>query len=190
MNYTTLSLRDVESALSDTARDTDAIFGRLDAHQLNWRPASHQWSVAQCFDHLLTANRLMFTAAENALSGAVPPTILQRLPVLPGVLGRVLVRSQAPDSARKYTAPSQAQPSASDMPADVVARFVDQQREAARKVQGLDDVRAAQVVMTSPFVRVISYSVLDGWRLVVAHNHRHIQQATRIVQTDGFPSPS
>ena len=190
MNYTTLSLRDVESALSDIARDTDATFGRLDVHQLNWRPAPRQWSVAQCFDHLLTANRLIFTSAENALAGAVPPTIWQRVPVLPGVLGRALIRSQAPDSARKYTAPSQAQPSASEVPADVVGRFVNQQREAARTVLGLDSVRAAQVVMASPFVRVITYSVLDGWRLVVAHNHRHIQQATRVAQAPGFPAPS
>ena len=190
VDYTTLTLREIESALSDSARDTDAIFGRLDPRQLNWRPDARQWSVAQCFAHLLTANRLMFTAADDALTGAVPPTIWQRLPVLPGVLGRALIRSQAPDSTRKYKAPSKAQPTASDVPADVVGRFVDQQREAARTVLGLDGVRAAQVVMTSPFVRVITYSVLDGWRLVVAHNHRHIQQARRVVQAQGFPARS
>jgi hypothetical protein len=44
--------------------------------------------------------------------------------------------------------------------------------------------------MTSPFMRVITYSVLDGWRLVVAHNHRHIQQAKRVVQAQGFPEGS
>ena len=190
MDYTTLSLRDVESALSDIARDTDATFGRFDARQLNWRPDARQWSVAQCFEHLLTANRLLFTAAENALTGAVPPTIWQRVPVLPGVLGRALVRSQAPDGSRKYKAPARAQPSASDVPEDVVARFVDQQREAARTVSGLEERRAAQVVMTSPFVRIITYSVLDGWRLVVAHNHRHIEQARRVVQARGFPASS
>ena len=187
MNYTKLTLREIELALSVIVRDTDATFGRLDAWQLNWRPDVQQWSVAQCFDHLLTANRLMFSAAEDALSGATPSTVWQRLPVLPRVFGRALVRSQAPGSTGKYKAPSKAQPSASDVGADVVARFEDQQREAARAVLGLDEVRAAHVVMTSPFVRVITYSVLDGWRLVVAHNHRHIQQATRVVQTRGFP---
>jgi len=190
VDYTTLSLRDVESALRDIARETDATFGRFDGRQLNWRPDPQQWSVAQCFDHLLAANRLMFTAAEHALTGAAPPTIWQRLPVWPGVLGRVLIRSQAPGSTRKYTAPSKAQPAASDVPVDVVGRFVDQQRTAARKALDVDEARASRIVMTSPFVRVITYSVLDGWRLVVAHNHRHIQQAKRVTQAQGFPSSS
>jgi hypothetical protein len=180
-------LREIESALADIVRDTDATFGRFDARQLNWRPDAQQWSVAQCFDHLLSANRLMFAAAEQALTGAAPSTIWERLPVLPRVLGRALIRSQAPDSTRKYKAPAKAQPSVSDGAADVVERFVRQQREAGRMVLGLDELRVARVVMTSPFVRIITYSVLDGWRLVIAHNHRHLGQAKRVLQAQGFP---
>jgi hypothetical protein len=188
MDYTRLTLREIESALSALVRDTEATFGRLDARQLNWRPDVQQWSVAQCFDHLFTANRLMFDAAENALTGATPPTIWQRLPMLPGLFGRALIRSQAPQSTRKYKAPLKAQPSVSNVAPDVLERFVDQQREAARAVLALDQLRAARVIMTSPFVRVITYSVLDGWRLVVAHNHRHIQQATRVLAARAFPA--
>ena len=188
MDYARLTLREIESALSAIVRDTDATFGRLDARQLNWRPDMQRWSVAQCFDHLFTANRLMFDAAENALTGATTPTVWQRLPMLPGLFGRALIRSQAPDSTRKYKAPSKAQPSVSYVAPGVVVRFADQQREAARAVLALDELHAARVVMTSPFVRVITYTVLDGWRLVVAHNHRHIQQAKRVLATREFPA--
>lgn len=188
MDYTRLTLREIESALSDVVRDTEATFGRLQARQLNWRPDAQQWSVAQCFDHLLTANRLMFDAAEDALAGATPLTIWQRLPMLPRVFGRALIRSQAPGSTRKYKAPSKAQPSVSDVAPDVIGRFVHQQREAAKTVLGQDERRVTSVVMTSPFVRVITYSVLDGWRLVVAHNHRHIHQAARVLTSREFPA--
>jgi hypothetical protein len=41
--------------------------------------------------------------------------------------------------------------------------------------------------MTSPFVRVITYSVLDGWRLMLAHDRRHVEQAKRVMATPGFP---
>jgi hypothetical protein len=41
--------------------------------------------------------------------------------------------------------------------------------------------------MTSPFVKVIAYSVLDGWRLVVAHGWRHVEQARRVTESPGFP---
>src|SRR5919106_7041775 len=112
MDYTRLSLNQVRSGLEEIARDANATFGRLDARQLNWRPDATRWSVAQCFEHLLTANHLMWRAAEGALDDAQPRTIWQRLPLLPGVLGRALIRSQSPGAERKLTAPSQARPSA------------------------------------------------------------------------------
>jgi hypothetical protein len=43
--------------------------------------------------------------------------------------------------------------------------------------------------MTSPFASVVTYSVLDGWRLVVAHDRRHVEQARRVTQAAEFPKP-
>jgi len=187
MDYTTLSLADVTAALDDLARETEASFGGLSERELNWRPTATQWSVAQCFDHLLTANLLMFHAAEEALTDTRPRTFWQRLPVLPGVLGRMLIRSQAPDNARKYTASPKAQPAASDIPADVIPRFVEQHREAVAWARTLDERDAARAIMTSPFIKVITYSVLDGWRLVAAHDRRHVEQARRVTLWPEFP---
>src|SRR5687768_13713944 len=104
MDYTTLSLAEVSKGLDETARDADATFGRLDATQLNWRPDPAQWSVAQCFEHLLTSNRLMSVEAQNVLSDAHRPTIWQRMPVLPSRLGKMLIRSQTPGATRKFKA--------------------------------------------------------------------------------------
>jgi hypothetical protein len=186
MDFTTLSLADTRTALDETVGDTRATFAGLSARQLNWRPDAAQWSVAQCFEHLLTANRLMLEAANDAL-GAGGPTLWQRVPVLPGLFGRALIRSQAPDGQRKFTAPSKARPTVSDVGADIVQRFIDQQRHIMTWVQGLDEQRAARTVMTSPFARVVVYSVLDGCRIVVAHNRRHVEQARRVMQAPGFP---
>ena len=188
MAYTALTLADVRTGLDDIARETQVTFGGFDEWQLNWRPDETRWSVAQCFEHLLTANRLMFRAAEDALHGARPRTIWQRLPILPGILGRMLIRSQAPDAVRKFTAPSKAQPTTSAIAADIIKRFVEQQRDAVVLVQALDEQDAARAIMTSPFIRVVTYSVLDGWRLVVAHDRRHFEQARRVTLSPGFPN--
>jgi hypothetical protein len=188
MDYATLSLADVKTGLDDIARETQSTFGGLTVRQLNWRPDATRWSVGQCFEHLLLANRLMFQAADDALKGTAPRTVWQRLPVLPGVLGRMLVRSQAPTTTRRFTAGPQSQPATSDIAADIVQRFVEQDRDAVARVQALDERVAAQTIMTSPFIKVITYSVLDGWRLVVAHDRRHFEQAGRVTSSPGFPS--
>ena len=187
MDYTTLSLADVRTGLDDIAREARATFGGLDARQLNWRADATRWSVAQCFEHLLTANRLMFQAADDAVRGVRPRTLWQRLPVLPGIVGRMLIRSQAPSTARRFTAPPSARPAASDIAPDVIQRFVRQHQEAVASVGALDERHAARAIMTSPFISVVTYSVLDGWRLVVAHDWRHVEQARRVMLSPGFP---
>jgi hypothetical protein len=187
MDYTTMSLAEVIAALDEIAQQTQAAFGGLDERQLNWQPDATRWSVAQCFDHLLKANRMMFRAAEDALNDARPRTLWQRLPVLPGVLGRMLIRSQAPDNARRYTTSSKAQPAASGIGADIVQRFVEQQHDAVAWVRALDERDPARVIMTSPFISVITYSVIDGCRLIVAHDRRHFEQAHRVTLWPEFP---
>jgi hypothetical protein len=196
MDYTTLSLSEVRNALDEIARETLATFGALDARQLNWRPDATRWSVAQCFDHLLAANRLMLQAAKDALDDARPRTLWQRMPVLPGVLGRLLIRSQAPDNVRKYTASPLAQPASSDIAADIIQRFVAQHHDVVTWVHALDERDATRAIMTSPFIRVVTYSVLDSCRLVVAHDRRHFEQAHRLtllrefLMCDGSPGHS
>lgn len=186
VDYTHLTLAQVRDAFDAVIRDAQATFGALDARQLNWRSDEGRWSVAQCFDHLLAANRLMLASARDALASG-PTSVWQRLPVLPGLLGRLLIRSQSPGATRKYRASPGARPTASDIPADVLERFIRQQREAMDWLKGLDERRAGRTIMTSPFARAITYSVLDGCRLMAAHDRRHFEQARRVVGSAGFP---
>mgnify|MGYP003348727366 CR=1 FL=1 len=90
-------------------------------------------------------------------------------------------------ATRKFKADPAAQPSTSDIEARIVTRFSDQQREASQGLAGVDEARARSAIMTSPFATFITYSVLDGWRLVVAHDWRHIEQARRVTALPGFP---
>jgi len=187
MNFTRLSLPEVRDALQAEARDTQATFGTLDARQLNWKPEAARWSVAQCFLHLFTANALLLQAAEDALRNP-RSSVWQRVPLLPRIFGQLMIRSQGPTVVGRYTAPPKAQPITSEIDADIIGRFVDQQHGAAEWLREVDEREAGRVIMVSPFVRVVTYSVLDGFRLVVAHNRRHFEQARRVMLTDGFPA--
>ena len=82
------------------------------------------------------------------------------------------------------------QPATSGVGADIIARFIAQHRDATAMLQRLDEQRAAQAIMTSPFIGVMTYSVLDGWRLIFAHDRRHIEQARRVMSSQDFPGGS
>jgi transposase len=187
MDYTTISAADVRSELEAVGAEADTAFGRLDARQLNWKPEASRWSVAQCLEHLLTANGQMVAMADQALDPARGRTLWQRLPGVPRLFGRLLVRTQGPDATRRFKAPGKAQPAASAIDAGVVRRFVDQQRTLIARLEATADRDLAGVVMVSPFASFVTYSVLDGWRLIAAHERRHVQQARRVMAMPGFP---
>ena len=187
MDYTTISLVDVRTELDAIAADAGTAFGRLDARQINWKADASRWSVAQCLEHLLTANRQMVEMADQALDATRGRTLWQRLPIWPGLLGRMLVRTQSPNATRRFKAPGKAQPAASALDTAIVARFVDQQRELIAKLDASATRDLAGAVMASPFLGIVTYSVLDGWRLIAAHERRHVQQAKRVMAMPGFP---
>jgi hypothetical protein len=186
-DYTALSLADVATEFSAIARDAQTVFGRLNEHQLNWRPDAASWSIAQCFDHLLNANREMFQAINAATDGS-RATVWQRLPVLPRIFGLMLIKSQMPQAKRKFTAPRKSEPASSAIDPRIIERFVAYQHEAAARVRSLDGRDVARIIMVSPFVPFITYSVLDGCRLIVTHERRHFEQARRVTQEPRFPS--
>ena len=185
MRYTSLSMREVSAALHDVAEDAWNTFRGLDEHQLNWQPDAMRWSIAQCFDHLVRANGLLLDAARAALANP-PSTVWQRLPLWPTAFGWMLIRSQSPEASnRKFTAPARARPT-SRIAGDIIRRFVDQHHEAEVWARELDERAASRAVMISPFMKVVTYSVLDGLRLLVAHDRRHFEQARRVMLSPAF----
>ena len=70
------------------AQDTHAVFAHLSGRQLNWKPGADQWSIAQCFDHLMTANGAYFPIFDKVLSGEKENTFWESLHVAACLLGK------------------------------------------------------------------------------------------------------
>lgn len=188
MDYTTLTIDQVRAELDKVVADVRATFGPLDVRQLNWRADATSWSVAQCLEHLVNANREMCGAIRRAADPAESKTVWQRLPMLPGLYGRLMITSLTPTNPRKLPAPRAARPSASEIDARIVERFVDGQQEVMTLVRTVADRDQARLIMVSPFVRFITYSVLDALRLIAAHERRHFEQALRVTEAARFPT--
>lgn len=186
-DFTKLTVPGIRAELDAAADDARHSFGRLDDRQFNWREADTSWSVAQCVEHLVTMNRLMSGAMNDALEGKGRRAIAQRLPLVPAMFGRMLVRSQSPVSTRRFKAPPSGVPTASAIDRRMLDEFVDANRQMSARLQTLDERELARVIMVSPFMSFVAYSVLDGWRLIAAHNWRHVEQARRVTRLPDFP---
>ena len=169
------------------ADDVRASFGSLSAEQLNWKPSAERWSVAQCFDHLLTSNRGYFPIIESVRSGKKKTRFLERLPVLPGLAGKLLIKSLDPASTRKLKSPKNFEPAQSNISPTVIDDFVAQQEQVIEGMKSTSHLDLEKIVITSPAVSFVAYSMMDAYRVIVVHEQRHVQQAKRVVAEPSFP---
>jgi len=175
------------SAANAITDETLAGFSHLTAPQLNWKPGADQWSVAQCFDHLVTANESFFPIFEKVLSGEKKNTFWASLPWLPAFWGKLLIKAVAPESTRKLKAPKIFHPSSSSIGGAIIRRFIDQQNQVIRYMKVTEDLDLEKIKISSPVTHLITYSLMDAYRIIITHEKRHLLQAMRVSEMDGFP---
>lgn len=186
MDYLTAKLPALINEANDIAAETKSTFGRLTPTQLNWKPSAERWSVAQCFEHLVTTNNGYFPPIEGVLAG-IKPTFWQRMPIVPGLAGKLLIKSLDPKSTRKIKAPAKFQPAQSDINASVIDDFVDQQSKIVQKMKATEHLDLEKIIITSPVAAAITYSLMDAYRVIVVHERRHFEQAKRVTEEASFP---
>ena len=175
------------SAANAITDETLAGFGDLTAQQLNWKPGADHWSVAQCFDHLASANEAFLPIFEKVLSGEKKNTFWESLPWLPAFWGKMLIRAGAPEATRKLKAPKIFHPSTSRVDEAIIRRFIDQQNQVIRYMKATEDLDLEKIKISSPVTQLITYSLMDAYRIIVTHEKRHLLQAMRVSEMDGFP---
>lgn len=187
MDYLKADLPSLITAANNTANETKNAFGHLTSAQLNWKPSAERWSVAQCFDHLLASNNGYFPIIDSVLAGQ-KQTFWQSMPVLPGVMGRLLIKSLDPVKGRKLKAPKNFQPAQSDISSSVIDDFVAQQSKIVEKMKATEPLDLERIIISSPVTSVVTYSLMDAYRVIVVHEARHLQQARRVTEESGFPA--
>jgi hypothetical protein len=184
MEQNLLDLANDLKSVSDDARDT---FGRLSSEQLNWKPSPESWSAGQCFDHLVVAHEEMLSRIERRVRGGGKPGFFEKVPFLPKFFGGIVVKAVSPETARKIKNPGIFDPAKSDLAPDVIEKFLANQEKVAASMKASENIDLEKTIMTSPVAAFVTYSVLDGYRIIVRHGQRHLAQAKRVIETEGFP---
>ena len=173
--------------LQTISQEARQVFGHLNQTQLNWKPSAEEWSVAQCFDHLIIANESYFPIFDSISKGEKRTTFWERLPVLPGFFGNLLVKSLQPSSSRKLKAPKIFQPTSSNFDAGIIQRFVAHQEQLAVRIQSASTADLQKTIITSPVAKFVVYCLYDTFRFLVVHEKRHFEQARRVLASNQFP---
>ena len=147
-----------------------------------WQPHDGRaWSVAQCLEHLNHMNRLYFGELRAALARATRTSAPVTAPIRSTWIGRKFAAMMEPGTM-KMRAPKKAAPLAARGRAEVTADFL----------RGLDEIEAAlndaatidlnRPTFQSPFFKPSRVRAGTGFRILLAHMRRHLQQAEGVIQ--------
>ena len=179
-------MNEIISEFEKISADTRETFGGLSAEQLNWKPAAESWSVAQCFDHLIKSNEAFKPEFERVKSGTKKSSFWEKYSPLTGFFGNFLLKSLKND-AKKFKAPSKAIVPPSDIAPDIIEQFVRNQAEIIESVKSLEKIDRHATIVTSPFLKIMTYRLDKALEIGVEHEKRHFRQAERVMRTQGFP---
>src|SRR4051812_23885935 len=181
---------DIDAVISEfqsISEDVKNNFGSLAPDQVNWKPAPESWSVGQCLDHLIKSNEEFYPELEKLAAGTRKNTFWQNWSPLSGIAGAFLVSTLKKDGQKVKTNQKMTPPS--DVPADIVERFIKHETELAEKLRACSTADWRKVVLTSPFVKIMTYRMDVGLQAMIEHEKRHIRQAKRVIESDAFPKP-
>jgi hypothetical protein len=189
MNFD-LAKGDLRTVLAEgrlVADEARRAFGPLSPEQANWKPGEGEWSIGQCFDHLILSNRGFVPIIEEVLAGPRRSRAWERVPFLPRLFGRLLIRVLRPDVGWKAKAQPGFLPSVSHIAPAIVGSFLEQQDRLLRLMEATGGLDLDRVTITSPVSRLVTYSLMDAYRIIVVHEQNHVVQARQVLESPGFP---
>ena len=175
-------LKDIESQLDAAERDAASLVAGLDETTGGWRASPGSWSVAECLDHLATANNVYLRAMLPAAWRARAHKWMRKGPALPGVVGRLFVMWMEPPVTRllRGKAPQQIRPREAPGLAEAYAGFLLSQDRVRAFVRSQADLDLAGVTFVNPFVRGVRFSLATGLHVIASHERRHLWQAWNV----------
>lgn len=183
----TAELPDLIAEAVAVSAEFERRFGHLSEAQLNWQPHPEEWSIGYCVEHVMTVNRCYFAPIEQILAGTRKPAFWERVPLLPGLFGPLLIRALVPGAKGRVEAPKVFLPSTTTISGDVMARFAAEQRELISLMERCRDLDLRSIIITSPAAWFVTYSLLDTFRIIVVHMQHHLHQTSQILALPEFP---
>jgi len=162
-------------------------FSDISLKQLNWKPSSKSWSIAQCLDHLIASHTSYFPDLEKITEGNYKMSFWERYSPFSAAWGRVMKDQLQEQAKRKMIAPKKIQPSTSEMKIEIIERYHKNLVSFLNYISNCRDLDIDRTIINSPTIRIVTYSLRDAFQFLIQHEHRHINQAVRVKTNENFP---
>jgi len=154
----------------------------LDGDRLRWRPAQGSWSVAEVLEHLTLTNAPYLDTIGQAIARGRREAIVGHGPFAYGPFGRWWVRALGPTNKRRMVAPAGFAPPAEIDPLAARDRFFETQHGLDDLLRSADGLHLGRIKVTSVLSRLLRFNLATWFASLLAHEHRHLAQAQRVLE--------
>ena len=176
------TIDDVEKELSEATQRAWTLVQSTDGRLFTVRPNASSWSAADCLSHLSISTEMFLPVLEKALSDARQRgLILKKGGLKMDVIGRVLRWFLEPPIRQRVKTAAPFVPRSVRAKAEAFGEFATLQARLAEQVAEARDLDLSRVKIVSPFDRRVRYNLYSAFRILVAHQRRHLWQAEQAV---------
>lgn len=162
-------------------------FSNLTREQLNWKPSAESWSIAECLEHLIIADSCYFEDLQAIGNGTYQMTFWKKYSPLSGLLGKALKDQMKEQVTKKMSTHQKLKPASSVYELDLLDTYLDNLNDFIDLVAKCHHADLDKSIINSPTITWITYSLRDALEFLFEHEHRHIHQAIRVKENEGFP---
>lgn len=180
-NELKFDMKNWTATLNDISKQSLAEFGNLTSEQLNWKPNSTTWSIAQNLDHLIVVNESYYPVLASLKAGTYKTPFIGKIGFMVSFLGKTVFDAVQPDRKKKMKTFPIWEPTISNVIVDILNRFEIHQKELIQKIEEAKGLIEKGVVISSPANRNIVYKLETAFDIIVSHEQRHIEQSKELV---------
>ncbi len=183
MTTTSDATTDFERELNEaTARAWTLVKG-TDGRLFTVRPDPRSWSAAECLSHLSISTEMFIPVLREALSEARKKKLIARKPPKMDLLGRVLRWFLEPPIRQRVKTAAPFVPRSVRAKAEAFGEFASLQEKLAELMRSSSDLDLSRIKVISPFDKRVKYNVYSAFRIITAHQRRHLWQAEKAIET-------
>ena len=165
-----------------------AEFSEMSAEAMDAKPGKDVWSVNECLDHVVQVNRSYFERFGAIAEGRARSNPWASIPFLPGMYGKMVLKSVLPTATRKSRTFPVWYPLKSQYGRNLASEVGEANRALTAHLKALAGKDPDRTLITSPAAGFVVYSLRHCLSILVAHQERHFLQAKRV--KDGLLPPA
>ena len=160
----------------------EMLFSGLSSEQLNWKPNSETWSIAQNLEHLIVVNETYYPVLSSLKKGTYKKPFLANFGFIVSFFGKTVLNAVKPDRKKKMKTFSIWEPGQSRVGIDIISRFKKHQSELQKQINEAKELLTNRIVISSPASKIVVYRLEIAFDIVVNHEQRHLEQAKEILR--------